>query len=125
MSYDIFVHKKDSDETLILNDKNTARGGTYAINGTNEAWLNITWNYAPFFYKTIDVEKGIRALYGKTPEEAIIILNKAISRLDASTESDDYWQSTAGNARKALQNLRGILLQVIDEGHKDVIVDGD
>jgi len=33
------------------------RGGTYQLGGTRTAWLNITYNYSPYFCNSIDAEK--------------------------------------------------------------------
>jgi len=48
MSYDIYLNDADG-ETLNLPSRHVLKGGTYALGGTSQAWLNITYNYAPFF----------------------------------------------------------------------------
>ena len=81
------------------------RGGTYAMYGTTELWLNVTYNYAKIFYRE-DVfgEEGIRSIYGKTGLESIPMLEKAIAAL-GNDVSSDYWEPTEGNAKRALINL--------------------
>ena len=64
MSYDIRLVDA-AGETIELSEPHTLRGGTFASGGTTEAWLNITYNYARFYYD-IWPEQGIRYLYGKT-----------------------------------------------------------
>lgn len=104
MSYDIQLCDPVSHKTLHTNTKHEIGGGTQAIGGTTELWLNITYNYAKFFRETIDKDEGIRFLYGKTGAESIPILEKAISQLDDNVD-DDYWKATEGNAKRALCGL--------------------
>lgn len=78
MSYDInLVDEKG----MICTVENYQEGGTYVLGGVNRASLNITYNYAPFFYKFLDNEKGIRWLYGKKGEECVTRLERAIKLL--------------------------------------------
>lgn len=113
MSYDIYLEEPETGETIEFDEPHNMIGGTYIIGGTKEAWLNITWNYSEFYYKTIDEKKGIRFLYGRTGKEAIPILEKAISELmvdmkdleSAYLEMNDYWAATKENAAIALQSL--------------------
>ena len=102
MSYDIYLKDPVTNETLKL-DNHQIKGGTFAIGGTNEAWLNITYNYGKHYYNTIG-DNGIRTIYGMTGAESIPILKDAISKLGDDV-SNDYWESTEGNAKKALFGL--------------------
>jgi len=106
MSYDIYLNEPDSGDTISFDEAHSMTGGTFALGGTTEAWLNITYNYGKFYYEQIDSEKGIRSLYGKTGKEAIQILEKAIKVLGTET-NDDYWKATPGNAGAALKGLLG------------------
>ena len=58
------------------------RGGTFAVNGTTELWLNITYNYGQIYYRA-DVlgEHGIRAIYGLSGAESIPLLERAAAML--------------------------------------------
>ena len=105
MSYDISLCDPVTHETLEVREPHFIRGGNYAIGGTTECWLNITWNYAPYFYRE-DVfgEKGVRSIYGLSGAESIPVLEKAIAAL-GDDASDDYWEPTEGNAKKALYGL--------------------
>lgn len=103
MSYDIKLQDPVTNDTLILDAPHQMRGGTYAVGGTDRAALNVTYNYAPHFYATLGNE-GIRELYGKTGAESMAMLKGAIAGLDDDV-SDDYWQSTEGNAKQALAQL--------------------
>jgi len=104
MSYDIRLKDLKTGKTLHANSKHNFRGGTYALGGNTELWLNVTYNYAKHYYKVIDEEKGIRFLYGKSGKESIPILEKAIAQLGDDVDKD-YWKDTEGNAKVALEQL--------------------
>ena len=74
------------------------------MGGSAEAWLNITYNYSPHYYRLMDKEKGIRVLYGMTGAESIPLLQKTISSLKDDV-SDNYWEPTEGNAKRSLCGL--------------------
>ena len=69
MSYDIYLTDSVTREPIELEEAHYMRGGTYVLSGTTEAWLNITYNYADWYYRpgvfgeTAD-NKGIRTIYG-------------------------------------------------------------
>ena len=101
MSYDIYLCDKTGKSVEVANH---ADGGTYVMGGTTDAWLNITYNYSPFFYDTIDPDQGICWIYGKTGKETLARLQEAISKLGTDRDSD-YWKATPGNAGYALSIL--------------------
>lgn len=103
MSYDIYLTDPETKETITFDEPHRLKGGTYAIGGTQEAWLNVTYNYAGHFVKVLG-EKGIRAIYGMTGKESVPILEEAISNLKDDIRPD-YWKPTEGNARNALKGL--------------------
>jgi hypothetical protein len=103
MSYDIDLLDPVTKEVLQLDEKHQMTGGTYAIGGTKDASLNITYNYADFFYKTLG-DKGIRTIYGMTGADSIKILMDAANQLEDDV-SDNYWDATEGNAKRALLHL--------------------
>jgi hypothetical protein len=103
MSYDISLTDPITKETIQFDSPHELKGGIYALGGTTEAWLNITYNYSLHFYRTMG-DKGIRAIYGLTGAEAIPLLKQAIGQLKDDV-SGDYWESTEGNAKHALYGL--------------------
>lgn len=125
MSYDIYLTGPVTREPIELEEAHHMRGGTYALSGTTEAWLNITYNYADWYYRpgvfgeTAENNKGIRTIYGMTGAESIPVLKKAINALESMTEdiSDDerreyeeqgctgYWVATRANAIRPLYQL--------------------
>jgi hypothetical protein len=104
MSYDIDLTEPTTGNVIVFPENHPFRGGTYAIGGTPEASLNITYNYSPHYRQTIDAEQGIRWLYGKTGAEALPVLKKAVAQLGTDQHSD-YWEPTPGNAGHALLGL--------------------
>jgi hypothetical protein len=103
MSYDIYLKDPVTSKTITFEHIHDIKGGTYCLGGTKEAWLNITYNYGSH-YRRVFGEKGIRTIYGMTGAESIPILKKAISELGDDV-SNDYWEPTEGNAKKALYGL--------------------
>ncbi len=104
MSYDIGLMDPKTGERLCFDEPHQLRGGTFAIGGTVEAWLNVTYNYAKHFKKAFASDDGIRSLYGMPARNSLTVLANAIALLDNDT-TDNYWESTEGNARQALINL--------------------
>lgn len=103
MSYDINLCDPVTHDVLLLDEPHDMRGGTYAMGGTTECWLNITYNYAPIFRRELG-EKGIRTIYGMTGAESIQLLEAAAARL-ADDATGNYWDATEGNAKRALLQL--------------------
>lgn len=103
MSYDIYLKDPVTHKVIEFDHVHDIKGGTYCLGGTKEAWLNITYNYGDH-YRRVFGEKGIRTIYGMTGAESISILKDAISKLEDDV-SDDYWEPTEGNAKKALYGL--------------------
>lgn len=105
MSYGITLNDPVTKKVIELNEPHFMRGGTYAVGGTKELWLNITYNYASIFYRPeVFGEGGVRSIYGMTGAESIPILKKAIEVL-ADDVDPDYWKATEGNAKKSLCQL--------------------
>lgn len=103
MSYDIYMREPVGENVIQFETEHYIRGGTYAVGGTREAWLNVTYNYAKHYYRVFG-EKGIRTIYGMTGAESIPVIKAAMAQL-ADDISDDYWEPTEGNAKKALAQL--------------------
>lgn len=118
MSYDLELLDPVTKEVLQLDTPHHMRGGTYAVGGEKSARLNITYNYSAHFGRVLGGE-GIRSLYGMTAAESIPVLSAAISALKDDV-SDDYWEPTEGNAKRALTQLLA-LAQMRPDG----IWDGD
>lgn len=104
MSYDTSLHDPITKEVLQLDAPHQMKGGTYALGGTTEAHLNVTYNYFPHYYRVFGGEKGIRTIYGMTGAESIPVLTNAIAQLGDDVD-DDYWAPTEGNAKQALTQL--------------------
>jgi hypothetical protein len=125
MSYDVSLVDPVTKETLHTDTPHQMRGGTYALGGTSEMWLNITYNYSRWYYKdgvfpTKDGEnRGLRSIYGMSGTESIPVLKNAIMVLESLTEdisneerkdseehgATGYWMPTRTNAIKPLYSL--------------------
>jgi hypothetical protein len=125
MSYDINLSDPVTGETLRTDAPHQIRGGTYALGGTREMWVNITYNYSGWYYQKGvfpdggEDHSGIRSIYGLTGAESIPVLQNAIAALTALDEdlSDEerqdyelhgatgYWLPTRENAIKPLYSL--------------------
>ena len=106
MSYDIELVDPVTRETLKTPDDSVhhIKGGTYQLGGTSDMWLNVTYNYAPQFCKGFQDEEGIHLLEEKSGADAIPMLTEAIARLGDDV-SEDYWEATEGNAKRALHGI--------------------
>jgi hypothetical protein len=70
--------------------------------GSRSADMSITYNYSKIYYRDdILGPQGINGFNGKTAKETIPILKRAISNLKDDA-TDDYWEATEGNVKKAL-----------------------
>ena len=105
MSYDIALNDHVTGDIIELSEPHFMQGGTYAVGGTTEFWLNITYNYGKFYRQdNVFGKNGIRTIYGMSGAESIPVLEKAISALGDETD-DDYWTATEGNAKRPLLQL--------------------
>ena len=101
MSYDVDFCDPVSKKVIELDEPHFMRGGTYAIGGTKELTLNITYNYSGNYSKH---NFSIKDLDEKTALDVIPELERVISELGDDV-SDNYWDATDGNAKKALIQL--------------------
>lgn len=74
--------------------------GTYALGGTREAHLNVTYNYSRHIELVLG-EEGIRSVYGMTGAASLPVLRSAAAHLSDDVDPD-YWVSKEGNAKRAL-----------------------
>lgn len=118
MSYDIRLKDPVTGETLQAAAPHEIRGGTYALGGTRDLELNVTYNYTPHFARVLG-EKGVRAIYGLTGAASLPILEAAIAALGDDVDPD-YWEPTEGNAKRALCGLRALA-----QRRPDGVWDGD
>ena len=101
MSYDLYLIKNG--ETVQFEAPLDVSGGTAAIGGTSEAWLNVTYNYG-VCYRRIWEGEGLNRLAGMRADESVTFLRGGIDALGDETDPD-YWKPTEGNAKAALRNL--------------------
>jgi hypothetical protein len=101
MSYDISIVKNG--EVVKLPFKHNIKGGTFVSGGTDELWINVTYNYAPILEKVLP--GGIKYLHGKNIRETYQPLVDAMCSLTSSLDSTDYWECNENNVREALKNI--------------------
>ena len=106
MGYYITLTDPVSRQTLHLDHPHLMRGSTYALGGATEASLNVTYNYGKHLYRILG-DEGIRCIYGKSGAESLPTLDAAISQLSDDV-SDNYWDATEGNTKRALVQLRAL-----------------
>lgn len=117
MSYDVRLVGADG-ETVQLPAKHDLRGGTYAVGGTRDAWVNITYNYGQLIREAFgnpEAKESVRQLYGMTAAGSIPFLEAALQRLPVEPPSRDYWEPTPGNVRAALSDLLTLARRVPPE----------
>lgn len=102
-----------------LPENHHVTGGTYAIGGTRDPRINITYNYG-FHFRRFLGDGGIRSLYGKTAADVVAITTKAIEVMTGEPD-DDYWAATEGNAKAALESLRNLAKHC----PQDAVLSGD
>lgn len=103
MSYDIDLTCPVTGDVLSVDTAHHLTGGTYKVGENHYLELNITYNYSKHFYRVMG-EDGIRTIYGMTGAESIPLLQSAMDQL-GNDVSDNYWDSTEGNAKVALSKL--------------------
>lgn len=111
MSYDCGLNDPVTGERLSTNFNHQMYGGTYAIGGTNELWVNVTSNYGRYYNESTDGDKrwlvrvrgedryGLPGLAGHTGAESIPMLKDCIRKIEAKyKDSLGHWLS--GNREK-------------------------
>lgn len=104
MSFDIDLVDQINGAPLFL-PYSHSEGGTYVMGGTNEASLNITYNYSKFYYETLDNEDGLRWLHGKLAGETVDKLFHAVKVLSVDRFTGEHlvinadltWGQLSGN----------------------------
>ena len=103
MSYDIYLRDPVTHQTIHFDIPHHMAGGTMALGGTSEAWLNVTYNYHEIFCQVLG-DRGVRSIYGKTGAQTIPLLKEAASKLADDTDPD-YWKPTEGNIKRVILQL--------------------
>ena len=85
--------------------ENHAEGGTYCVGGTNEADLNVTYNYGGRFSECgLEVHTGRGNFHRQKAKDVTALLESAVQKLGTECHPD-YWEPTPGNAGRALSIL--------------------
>lgn len=71
MSYSIYIVDPETGEDLETDTPHHFAGGTYCVGGTTRLWLNITYNYSPFFYRADTLGESTK-IYGEKPVDGAL-----------------------------------------------------
>ena len=100
MSFWVYLEENGKSVTV----EEFSEGGIVVLGGSTVAELNVTYNYAKFFFEHLDKEQGLRWIHGKKASECVERLEKAVAAL-GTERNQDYWAATQGNAGRALAIL--------------------
>jgi|SRR6185312_6132912 len=96
MSYDITLNDDNGNVLRLPEHMRFEEGGTFAMGGTIECELNVTYNYAVLYdFRSLDGKRAdstVKDMFGKVLELGLI-------------RDVDYWQPTPGNVGCALWRL--------------------
>lgn len=94
MSYWVHLEDKLGDMVTVSPFED---GGTHQIGGTDQAELNVTYNYSEVYRM---FKFSLRDLDGKRAKDTIAELDRVADGIgrDATPYSRDYWSPTPGNA---------------------------
>lgn len=103
MSYDLWIVDEEGnhmDAPIVHHQK----GGTYVLGGTPSLEINVTFNYSNAFAKAFGDGRGIKLLDGMKAIDSIPLIVSAMKRL-GDDETQNYWDPTEGNAKRALESV--------------------
>ena len=101
MSFWVYLCNPETGVPLELAEAHE-EGGTYALGGTTEAGLNVTYNYSSVYRPH---GFNLRDLDGKTARETTPDLERVIAAIGTVEPDNNYWAPTPGNAGRALHVL--------------------
>ena len=95
MSYDIELKDPVTKRVIELDAVHMMTGGTYAMGGTREAWLNVTYNYSRWYYKAgvFPEFKDENAYNGKGAEYGPSMVCLARKALPSSNRQSASWKT--------------------------------
>lgn len=103
MSYDVYLNDPKTGKPVTV--ENHQEGGNQVLGGTEEAWLNVTYNYSKAYALVLPSSSLRNLLDGKTARDVIPVMEEAVQKLGTEEYEKDYWAPTPGNAGYALNIL--------------------
>ena len=100
MGWSIYLVEPVTREVIVLPFKHQMFGSTYCVGGTDELWIDITYNYDKIYREKTN-GLSLDYLHNKFAYETIEFLENLINSLGDDV-SDNYWDATEGNAKKVL-----------------------
>ncbi len=80
-------------------------GSIITVGGSTSAWMNLTYNYSPFYYKLFPEDMDLKWIRAKKAGDTIEVMRAVLAKLGEET-SDSDWDPTSGNAGHALKTLK-------------------
>lgn len=118
MSWDCTIIDPKTGRSIHTSTPHTIRGGTYAYPDTTELWCNITYNYSQFYKKYLGA--GLEYFNNMRVKDSISKLQEMADSLNTD-ESNNYWDKTEGNARKAIVDLLALAQLAPDDAIWEVV----
>lgn len=103
MGWCIYLVDSVTREVIKLPFKHQIYGSNNCIGGTDELWVDITYNYSRIYREKTN-GLSLDYLHNKFAYETFDFLENLINSLGDDV-SDDYWEATEGNAKKSLHQL--------------------
>ena len=109
MSYDISLTDPVTHKTLTCETPHFMHGGTYALNGTTELWLNVTCNYSDYYrYEKEDGSKtSIHDINNMSALESIPVLENLIEKINKEYKDENGEWKTARRKRHVVYDENG------------------
>lgn len=98
MSVDVYL-KLDGETAEVAAH---TEGGTYAVGGSAEAHLNITYNYGKILALAVPDYPGMIEFFDKRSAADMIPVLEALVEKLGTNQHEDYWAPTPGNTGHAL-----------------------
>lgn len=108
MSYDIRLVDKETGVELYSKHPHNFSGTTYCQNGTDELWINYSYNYREGFQRVFG-ESGIHFLEDKTSiktwTKLMVGLKYLANNFDIEEHSPNPWQPYPADVYDAILNI--------------------
>lgn len=112
MGYDIKL--LDKNKKIVQSERALySLGGYFDKTGIHEMECGITYNYSSVLNKVFPDSKGIKYLNNRIARDTYSVLGNAINKLQ-DNYSNDYFEPTEGNVKKALLSLYQMALRKPD-----------
>lgn len=102
MGWSIYITDKNG-ETVRLKSPHKISGSDFAVGGTQDLWMTLTFNYSRYYYQIWPCG-GLCFLHGLSVKNAMRTLLEGMLLLKGE-QCGDYWHASEGNARAGLLSI--------------------